>query len=254
MYRYIANSRLAVKLRRWHLFSRLGANELSIRSQMPWQWRLLLVLIIAILAILFGGKIYDEVRRTTGIGGGATAEEKAALIKQIELLVAELDAKNNATDAGLLVDQAANKELQSKIAALETENAKVKEELAVLERLGKGEDQADALSITNLKIKPQGDGGQYSYEFFVAQRSDKREQEFRGKLQILVHLQNSNKDVNMLMLPRPEDKDGERYNISFKYFNKVTGVFSLPEGTSPRSIEFRLLQGKSVRASKSVTL
>jgi hypothetical protein len=250
--RSLSYSRLALKLRRWHIFSRLGAEKVTIRSHLPWPWRLLLACIIAVLAILFGGTVFDEIRRLTGFGGGAAPAEAERLRFRITQLEKDLHRTQELMTADNLVDRSATDELLSKINRLESENSRLKEEIAIFEQLGKGLSINTPVTITRFSVTSGTVPDRFHYEAFIAQRSENRHVEFKGNIQLLIHLKPKNNDTsaNMILLPRPEDPNPSSYTVAFRAFEKVNGSFDLPDGAVPHSVEIRLLQGKSVRASK----
>lgn len=103
---------------------------------MPWHWRALSVIggVAVILVLIawvfdfgrqFAGFRQDEIR--------ALQAANAALQEEVDRLRAQLAASQN----DLQIERAAQKALTEKHSALLAENVRLKEELAVLERLAK---------------------------------------------------------------------------------------------------------------------
>ena len=57
-----------------------------------------------------------------------------------------------------------------------------------------------------------------------------------------------------IMTVPANDTGKERFALKFKQFQRVEGVFQVPEGAVLASVEVRLLADGSTRATKSITL
>lgn len=63
----------------------------------------------------------------------------------------------------------------------------------------------------------------------------------RGTLQLLLKVRQGGKDV-MIVLPSDEEGAAQNYRFEVKNFHRLEGVFFVPNGSVPVSIEARLLQ------------
>lgn len=129
-------SRLALIWRRLRGRFGISAPKVAVRTEMPWHWRALSVIggVAVILVLIawvfdfgrqFAGFRQDEIR--------ALQAANAALQEEVDRLRAQLAASQN----DLQIERAAQKALTEKHSALLAENVRLKEELAVLERLAK---------------------------------------------------------------------------------------------------------------------
>jgi hypothetical protein len=57
----------------------------------------------------------------------------------------------------------------------------------------------------------------------------------------------------MIILPSANDPNRQRYNISFKHFQRVDGIFQVPAGARITSVELRLMQDGAMRATQTIT-
>lgn len=87
----------------------------------------------------------------------------------------------------------------------------------------------------------------------VAIQGGKKEQAFRGNLQLAIKLRDGNKDA-MMIWPAANDPQRGRFNLNFKYFQRVDGDFHVPQGTRPVTIEARFLQDGVTKASRIIQL
>lgn len=248
-----ANSRVALKLRRLRGRFGISAPRVTVRTHVPWHLRALGMVVIGGGALAMAGWIYDAGRRIAGFDSSETAQEIGALRERVETLnaeVAKLRATSNASESSLQIERAALQQVTAQVRVLESENTRLKEENAVFERLAQGEAKDTALSVSRLTVTPDA-GNRYRYQFFVAQNGDQRGKEFKGSFQVVVATQS---DGGMITHPRSGDPDAGRYAIVFRHFRRIDGAFTVPQGTKVRSVEVRLVQDGSVRATQTVTL
>lgn len=251
-----STSRVALTLRR--LRSRFGitAPRVTVRTHIPWYWRASGIAVTGAVALALAGWVYDAGRRIAGFDHSESAQEIGALrarVSDLEAEVSKLRTANNASEASLQIERTAQQQLTAQVRALEAENNRLKEENAVFERLSQGDAKESAIAISRLRVFPDGAGGRYRYQFLVAQNGEQRGKEFKGNLQIAVTLSPEG-GGSMISIPRPNDPDPSRFLIVFKHFRRIDGVFTVPDGAKPKSVEVRLIQDGAIRASQTVTL
>lgn len=131
-----AGSRLALILRR--LRGRFGifAPQVAVRTHVPWRLRVFSIIIFVGLLIMLAVWVFDFGRQIAGFDQGeisALQSTNAVLVEEVTRLRGMLAANEN----DLQIEKAAQKLLTERQNALVEENARLKEELAVLERLSK---------------------------------------------------------------------------------------------------------------------
>ena len=130
------SSRLALILRR--LRGRFGifAPQVAVRTHVPWRLRAVSIAVIVGLLIVLAVWVFDFGRQIAGFDQGeisALQSTNTELTEEVVRLRGLLAASEN----DLQIEKAAQKLLTEKHSALVEENARLKEELAVLERLAK---------------------------------------------------------------------------------------------------------------------
>lgn len=255
MLRIDGNSALAVRLRRLRGRFGIAAPRVTVRTHVPWYWRALAIAVTGALAIALAGWIYNAGRRIAGYDSSETAQEIGALtqrIAELESEVAELRAANNASESSLQIERTAQQQLTAQVQALESENNRLKEENAVFDRLAQGGGRGNALTISRLRVFPDGAGGRYRYQFLVSQNGEQRGREFKGSVQVVVSLPADSPD-GMMTFPRPNDPEAGRFAVVFKHFRSIDGAFAIPGGVKPKSVEIRVVQDGAVRAAQTIT-
>lgn len=248
------NSALAVKLRRLRGRFGIAAPRVTVRTHVPWYWRALAFAVTGGVALALAGWVYDAGRRIAGFDSSETAQEIGGLRERVTTLqaeVARLQAANNASESSLQIERTAQQQLTAQVQALEAENNKLKEENAVFERLAQGGNKESSITLSRLKVFPDGAGGRYRYQFLVSQNGEQRGREFNGSVQVVANLPIDGPG-GIMTFPRPNDPEAGRFAVVFKHFRSIDGAFNLPSGVKPKSVEVRLMQGGAVRAAQTV--
>jgi hypothetical protein len=249
------NSALAVKLRRLRGRFGIAAPRVTVRTHVPWYWRALALAVTGAVGLALAGWVYDAGRRIAGFDSSETAQEIGALTQKVAALEAEaakLRAANNASESSLQIERTAQQQLTAQVQALEAENNRLKEENAVFERLAQGGGKESSISISRLRVYPDGTGGRYRYQFLVSQNGDQRGREFNGSVQVVASLPLNGPD-GMMTFPRPNDPEAGRFAVVFKHFRSIDGTFTIPGGVKPKTVEIRLMQDGAIRAAQTVT-
>ncbi len=251
-----ASSRIALKLRRLRGRFGIAAPRVTVRTYIPWYWRALGVAVTGALALAMGGWVYDAGRRIAGFDRSESAQEIGALREKVSIFEAELEklrAVNNAGESSLQIERTAQQQLTAQVNALEAENNRLKEENAVFERLARGDGKESAISISRLRVFSEGGAGRYRYQFLVAQNGDQRGREFKGNVEVVATLPPEG-GGGMMVFPRPNDPEAARFVVIFKHFRSIDGVFTVPGGVKPKSVEIRLMQDGALRVAQTVNL
>lgn len=248
-------SRLALKLRRWR--SRLGiaAPHVAIRTQLPWHWRALSVVVLASCSLALAGWIYDAGRRFAGFHIETSAQELTELRMRVTQLTEELEQTSkiaNASGSRLMIESTAQERLATQIKSLEEENAQLKADLAMFENLVGNDQGPPGLEISRLQIVPEGSRGQHRFRLLIAQRGDVRDREFRGSLQLSVTLTQGTQTV-IMEFPGGAESNAAKYAVTVKRFGRLEGVFQIPEGGRIQRVEARLLEAGVIKARSTVS-
>jgi hypothetical protein len=185
--------------------------------------------------------------------GHEGAQAAAAQPEQVQELL-RLRGMSAAGESRVQMEQAAQQQLVRQIRLLEDENARLKEDLALVESLGQVDQPAERLGIHRLRIDPsEVNPHRYRYQMWLVMSGDAREREFHGILQLEVKLVQDGRDVVML-LPAAGEPVPVKYRVGFRGVRRIEGDFVVPEQARVKQVEARLLQNGQVKASSSMTM
>lgn len=191
-----------------------------------------------------------------GIAGFPVSGRKQmqAYEERIQQLTAERDryaAIVNASESRFNIERSAQKQLAAQIKTLASENAKLKEDLAFFDSLLPANTGASGIAIRRVKVSFVAPA-QLRYQLLIMQ-GGRGEQEFVGNLQLLVSVVQGGKNA-MMIFPEGKSIELNKFKLSFKHYQRMEGVLTLPEGASVKAVQARVLQKGQVRAQQSVNL
>ena len=102
-----------------------------------------------------------------------------------------------------------------------------------------------------LQIEKDGKPNEYRYRMLLTQ-GGQRKQDFKGKVQIVAHVAN---DGGQNTITYPEAAAGDAAgSVEFRFYQKVEGRFSIPEGSTLKSADVRVLAmpGGQVKLSRTI--
>lgn len=234
----------------------ISAPKVAVRTHIPWYWRALAAIAVLSISFAIAGWIYDAGRKISGFNRLETELELTSLRERVEEFQKEtmkLRALVNSGESNVQIERTAQQQLMSQVKSLEQENGRLKEDLAFFESLAAAEGKESGLTINRLQVEPNGIPGQYRYRMLAAVQGGKKDREFRGNIQLVINLQQGGKSA-MMILPEQNDPARQRFNITFKHFQRFDGTFQVPSGARVTSVEARLIQEGLMRASQTVTL
>ena len=197
---------------------------------------------------------YDLGRGIAGFPAESGREQMRAYKERINQLTVERDRYSaivNASESQLNIERSAQKQLESQIKSLESENAKLKEDLAFFDSLLPANTGVSGIAIRRIKISlitPT----QLRYQLLIMQ-GGKGDQEFVGNLQLLVNAAQGGKSA-MMIFPDGKSIELNKFKLSFKHYQRMEGVLTLPEGVSVKAVQARVLAKGQIRAQQSVNL
>lgn len=234
----------------------IGSSRMAIRSQMAWYWRWLLNLLMmaAVAAVVWW--LVQNSYRITGFSVDEARQQIHALTEDNARMKQDVDSLRTQVierDRQLQVERAAQKELARTVASLQDENAGIKEDLGFLRKLMSAGATAEGLVLSDVKIERDGAPNQYRYRMLLTQ-GGQRKQDFRGKVQVLARVAQG---PNMLTYTFPDPSAGEAAGaVDFRFYQKVEGRFTVPEGGQLKGAEIRILAvpGGQVKLSRAVNV
>ncbi len=235
------------KARLWLKRRSVFAPRLIIRRQLSWPVRIMLALL--------------TLTCVTALALGSYALGRGLILPidhQIENVGIRLE-QPVAIDAGASESQAsiersARQQLARQLKSLESENGKLKEDLAFFESLLPTTTAAGGVTIRQLKADAVGPN-QLRYRLLIMQ-GGKADQDFKGTVQLIVTVLQEGKNA-MITFPGPlqqEPGDVEKYNLAFKRYQRIEGILTLPNGTRVQSIQAKILENGRLRAQETMIL
>lgn len=233
----------------------IAAPSMTIRQRLPWPLRILLYIVTIVLgcAIIFWA--YDLGMNFTGANARGMREEIATLGKQVKELTAERDQLSsmvNAAESQLNMVRATGNQFASQIKVLESENARLKEDLTFFESLLPTNIGTQGIAIQRFRadmVTPN----QLRYRLLVIQ-GEKNTREFSGDLGLTVTVMQGGKSVMINYPDHKSSTDSARFKLSFKYYQRVEGIITLPEGATVKAVQARVMGNGQVRAQQAVNL
>ncbi|HJW53930.1 MAG TPA: DUF6776 family protein [Burkholderiaceae bacterium] len=227
---------------------------MTIKRRMPWPLKIIPVAIVAILGGTIALWAYDAGRSFTGLNPASNREQIDMLKAEVEVLRAERDRLSstvNAAESQSNIEKSAQKQLVIQVKALEAENIKLKENLAFFESLLPADTGPSGLSIRRIKAEIVAPN-QLRYRLLIMQ-GGKGEHVFVGNLQLVVTVLQEGKSA-MISFPDGKLVDMDRFRLSFRHYQRVEGMLTLPEGVSIKSIQARVLERGQVRVQQTAAL
>ena len=243
----------------------IAAPKMAVRTHIPWYWRALFWIVVLSISLAFGAWIYDAGRKFAGFDRNEVQQELTDLRTSVARLGSEnarFKAESNAAGSKLSIEQTAQKRLADQVRVLETENTRLKEDLALFEGMVAAERKEGAFAINSFRVEVEN--GRLRYRLLITRGARTgsilgggQEPEFSGRIEFQITPDSPAKgagESGMIRLPAAEEAGADNYRVKFRYFQRLEGELTLPAGTTPKQVQVRLLEGDKVRATQSTTL
>lgn len=230
--------------------------RMTIRSQMAWYWR---YVVNALVLVIVAGLVWWVVQNSARLTGFDSSEAQArisALTAEAEALKRDLDAARsslNDRERQLQIDRASQTELARAVTQLQDENATLKEDLGFLRNIMSSGTAPEGVGLSNVKVEPDGNPQNYRYRLLLTQ-GGQRKQDFKGKVQLVAHVQHRDGSASHTF---PEASAGETAGaVEFRIYQKVEGRFRIPDGSTLKSVDVRVLAqpGEQVKLSRTLNM
>ena len=243
-----------MRFRLWRRHMSISSPRMTVRTQRPWPLRFGLMALAGFAGafIMWG---YETGRMLPQQHAQNLSEQLADYKELIERLKTERDRVSTTTGAAesrLAMEFATQKQLAAQVRALEQENIRLKEDLAFFESLLPNATGSQGIVIRRLKID-QIAPGQIRYRLLIMQ-GGKSERDFAGNLQLAVSALLQNGKNAMINFPDSNPTEQERFRLSFRHYQRIEGILTLPEGATLKLIQARILERGQLRAQQSAYL
>ncbi len=204
--------------------------------------------VVLAVAAAAGVALYEYGRQFAG----PDTRDLGAQIVRLQLLLNEAKSDRDrysavaaAYESQLKVERAAQEELVQRVATLDAEASRLREDLSFFESLlpaagttGKG------VVIRSFRVQPEqatDAGTELRYRLLV-QQSGKPERDFVGSVQMQVTYAQGLRS-GTLQLPEADAVPAQRLNLSFRHYQRVEGTFTLPAGAVVKLVQVRIVSG-----------
>ena len=240
----------AVTLRIRKFRRRFGilAPKVIVRSHLPMRWYVLSIVLFALLMISLGWLLAQR-NEASELGRELEVSRQQLLLQSDELSV--LRSSTGTEQSAVGIERAARQQLLSRVKVLESENAMLKEDMLLFERLIPATSESAVVRIENFRVAADV-GGRYRYHLLMVYQPDKQLHEFRGFLQLEIQYTHSGRNARMLV---PEARELRRDGlVEVRHFLRREGGFVLPTGAVLLGVEARLYQGDLLKSKRMAQL
>lgn len=223
-----------------------------------------------VIGIALGGLgVHLLVDKQGAYGLHQQVEQLQGKLQQEQLQSSALQARHDALEGQLLVEESTRKSLEASLHSAQAELSSLRERLAFFDQL-LPPGPSGSVGIRALDIELFGSTLYYKA---LLSRHASGDKPFSGTLQFLAkgHLdgQPEQLDLKPATAELPPDvaggqsatstntvasADSDPFQLAFDQFQRVEGLLALPPGFVPDSLTVNVLEGKVVRASRRVLL
>jgi hypothetical protein len=244
----------SLKFKLWWRRLSISSPKMTVRTALPWPLRMAFIAGVIGLGGAIAVWTYDLGSALTNPNASDAKERLANNKEQIEKLTAERDQFSttvNAAESQLNIERSAQKQLAAQVKTLETENTSLKEDLAFFESLLPNATGAQGISIRRVKID-QLAPNQLRYRLLVMQ-GGAGDHNFIGNLQLAVTTLQGGKSA-MMVFPENNSNELDKFKLSFKHYQRLEGVLTLPDGALVKLVQARVLERGQIRAQQAANL
>lgn len=177
-------------------------------------------------------------------------DELSSYVNKIEEESVRLKEELERTRELTKIDEETRAGMTLLINNLESENAKLKEDLAFFEGFVPGSAQT-GITLRRLQVIKDTVPKQYRYKALVLQGESKPT--INLDVQVLITVSRNN-ELKTIVLPDESQTDNKMYKVELKRFARVNGTFKIPDGTKLEKVEVRLSASGSIRAQTALKL
>jgi len=233
--------------RLWKLRQRFGiaAPKVAVRTQVPWYLRWLGLALLFAFSAALAAWMYDAGRRFAGFDRSEVEQELNAARADLARLREELQrlrAVANAADSKMSIERTAQQKLGQQIKAMEQENARLREELALFESmLSSDATNAASLSVLRFKVEPDVLPGEFRYRLLLLASGPRRGKDFQGRLELIVALTEDGRSA-MITMPGSGDAEAANFRLNFKHFQRIDGIFRVAPKAKVTNVQLRVYE------------
>ncbi len=237
----------------------ISAPRVAIRTEIAWYWRWFAMMLLLACSAALAAWMYDAGRKFAGFDRGEAEQELASLRRDSGTMRSELDrlrAIADAADSRLSIERTAQQKLAQQIRTMESDNARLREELAIFESMLSSSEAraAQGLSILRFKVEPDLLPGEYRYRLLLLAAGPRRDKDFQGRVELAVSLNDGGKSAIMRFPEKGEQDTG--FQLAFKHFHRFEGTFRVNPKAKVENVQVRIFENGTVppRATHSAVV
>lgn len=223
----------------------IAAPRVSVRTHVPWYLRWLGLGVMLAFSIALAAWMYDAGRRFAGFDRSEVEQELSSARSELGKMREEFErlrAAANAADSKVSIERTTQQKLAQQTRALEQENARLREELAIFESmLSSDAASAAPLSVLRFKVEPDVLPGEFRYHVLLLASGPRRGRDFQGRLELVVSLTEAGSSA-MITVPGKGEAEPSTFRLAFKHFQRVDGVFRVNPKAKVASVQVRVYE------------
>jgi cell division protein FtsB len=173
----------------------------------------------------------------------STLEKQKSRLEQLYQEQTEQVERIHTLEVELAVEQLANQNAQKTLKQMATEHYQVKKQLGFYEKVMAPEKGADGLVIDNVKITASQSPNHYNFQITLVQQQLKKRYA-KGYVDLVVMGSLANKP-SQLTLSDISTVTKKSVSFSFKYFQVISGNFTLPDDFIAEKVQVSAILTKS---------
>jgi DNA-binding transcriptional MerR regulator len=241
--------------------SKIGirSQRVAIRTHTPWYIKFGGYGIAMGVAAAIAWVIVDNSYRITGFSREEAKQQIATLQADNAKLKQSYDSAKsqlNEKESRLKVEQSSQAELARNVVQLQDENASLKEDIGFLRNVMSSGTVPEGLQVQNFKVEADALPNEFRYRLLLTQ-GGQRKQDFKGKVQIIARVQSPGQaQQTVLSFPTDDALKQSAGTIEFRFYQKIDGRFTIPEGAQLKNVQVRVLglPALDVRAQRNINL
>lgn len=194
--------------------------------------------LLGVLASALGGWAYGYYK--TMLSQETIQADRAELLADLQTVQtenAELKRQIAILDRSSMMDQRATEEVQSTIRTLRERVAQLEEDIVFYRQVVSEEIEDTGLVIGQFDISATAQAGRFRYKLVMRQEDADGDTFLLGHVNINIVGQQDNEQVVYSLRDVSSDEDELDIRLRFKFFQNIEGVLELPEGFTPDRIQ-----------------
>jgi len=232
----------------------ISAPKVAVRPQIPGYVRWLAIAVLAVLAVGLSWSMYDAGRKFAGFDKNEINYELDRLSQtniRLQRENDELSMKIASLDRQSQMDHVSREDIGKQVKALETENIRLKEDLAFFQNLGSVPGKTEQrVSIGRLKLERGQLPGEYHYSLVLVQ-GGQRQKDFQGSLEFAVNFQQNGQKM---VMPLASENPSKMLDVRFKFYQRVERSFRMPPNAAVESMQVKVFENGIAQAKLMQTV